>query len=208
MIRSIAAVAALLICAGLFWRFSDGDAKASSPADSPAPAGLATAVFAGGCFWCVESDFDKLAGVADVVSGYTGGLLEKPTYENHAGHVEAVKVTYDPKFLSYRALVDYHLRHIDPLDDGGQFCDRGYAYTTAIYAANADEWAAATAAIESAEKVLGAKIVTPVRDRSTFWLAEDYHQDYYLKNPIRYKYYRTACGRDARVKKVWTEAAR
>jgi peptide-methionine (S)-S-oxide reductase len=182
-------------------------AGAADAADKPAPTG-ATAIFAGGCFWCVESDFDKLAGVTDVVSGYSGGLSENPTYEDHEGHLEVVKVTYDLARVSYRALVGYHLRHIDPTDAGGQFCDRGPAYTTAIFAANADEWEAAKAAIAAAETVLGQKIVTPVRDRTAFWLAEGYHQDYARKNPVRYNYYRTACGRDARVKKVWGAKAK
>lgn len=166
-----------------------------------------TAVFAGGCFWCVETDFDKLPGVVSVVSGYAGGTLEKPTYENHTGHVEAVEVTYDPAVVSYRQLVDYHLRHIDPFDNGGQFCDRGPAYRTAIFAADAEETNAAKDAVAAAEKALGKKIVTPVRPRTSFWRAEEYHQDYAKKNPVRYNYYRSACGRDARVKKVWGGAA-
>lgn len=182
-------------------------ASAASPVPASAPDGLATAVFAGGCFWCVESDFEKLEGVKEAISGYTGGLLQNPTYENHEGHVEAVQVTYDPEIVSYRKLVDYHLRRIDPLDDGGQFCDRGHSYTTAIFAADAAEWADAKEAAAEAEKVLGKKIVTPIADRTDFWLAETYHQDYYKKNPLRYRYYRAACGRDARVKKVWGDAA-
>lgn len=180
---------------------------AAGPLPAAAPDGLATAVFAGGCFWCVESDFDKLDGVRDVVSGYSGGLKENPTYDDHDGHLEAVQVTYDPSLVSYRELVDYHLRHLDPLDSGGQFCDRGHAYTSAIFAANPDEWQAAEASIAEAEKVLGQKIVTPIIDRGAFWLAEDYHQDYYKKNPLRYKFYRTSCGRNARVSKVWGSAA-
>lgn len=181
----------------------------SAGAESVTPAagkGLATAVFAGGCFWCVESDFEKLEGVRDVVSGYAGGSLKNPTYENHEGHLEAVQVTYDPAAISYRALVDYHLRHIDPLDDGGQFCDRGHSYTTAIFVADAQERAAAEASVADAGKALGKNVLTPILDRTYFWLAENYHQDYYKKNPLRYKYYRTACGRDGRVKKVWGAA--
>ncbi|MEK7264986.1 MAG: peptide-methionine (S)-S-oxide reductase MsrA [Pseudomonadota bacterium] len=181
--------------------------SAAEPLPARAPQGFATAIFAGGCFWCVESDFEKLKGVEGVVSGYSGGLKQNPTYEDHEGHLEAVQVTYDPSVISYRGLVDYLLRHIDPLDDGGQFCDRGHAYTSAIFAGDASEWADAKAAIADAEKVLGQKIVTPVLDRGEFWLAEGYHQDYYKKNPLRYKYYRAACGRDARVKKVWGAAA-
>lgn len=179
-------------------------AQAESPPRATGEAATeATAIFAGGCFWCVETDFEKLAGVIDVVSGYSGGLKENPTYEDHAGHYEAVEVTYDPAAVTYRQLADYLLRHVDPLDAGGQFCDRGPAYRTAIFAANADEWAAAGAAVAEAEKFLGQKVATPVLERGPFWKAEDYHQDYAKKNPVRYKYYRTACGRDARVKKVW-----
>ncbi|MEZ5896034.1 MAG: peptide-methionine (S)-S-oxide reductase MsrA [Parvularculaceae bacterium] len=167
---------------------------------------MSTAVFAGGCFWCVESDFEKLGGVISAVSGYTGGLMKNPTYKNHGRHLEAVQVTYDPGVISYRALVDFHLHHIDPLDANGQFCDRGHAYTTAIFASDGDEWASAQAAIADAETQLGAKIVTPIIDRSDFWRAEEYHQDYYKKHPLRYKYYRSSCGRDRRVKAIWGDA--
>ncbi|MBB5518651.1 peptide-methionine (S)-S-oxide reductase MsrA [Amphiplicatus metriothermophilus] len=161
------------------------------------------AVFAGGCFWCVEADFEKLPGVIEAVSGYAGGERPNPTYRNHEGHVEAVEVRYDPGSVSYRALVDYFFRHIDPLDDGGQFCDRGHSYTTAIFVANAQERAAAEAAKNEAAEILGAPVVTPIRDRTRFWRAEDYHQDYYKKNPRRYRYYRAACGRDWRIEKLW-----
>lgn len=205
MFRIILSALALAVAAGVIWATSR--VSAAEPLSATAPDGLATAVFAGGCFWCVESDFDKLDGVRDVVSGYSGGAKEGPTYESHEGHLEAVQVTYDPETVSYRALVDYHLRHIDPFDEGGQFCDRGHAYTTAIFAGDASEWAAARAAIAEAEEGLGEKIATPILDRGAFWLAESYHQDYYKKNPLRYKYYRTACGRDDRVKKVWGSAA-
>jgi peptide-methionine (S)-S-oxide reductase len=189
----LAFLAALLLAA----------APAFAGQSGPPPPGLASAVFAGGCFWCVESDFDKLPGVKATVSGYTGGASQNPTYRNHDGHLEAVEVTYDPNVVSYRQLADYFLRHIDPLDDGGQFCDRGRSYTTAIFAGSPEERAAAEAALAEGEKVLNRDIVTPVRDRAPFWIAEDYHQDYYLKNPSRYRYYRSACGRDARVKAVW-----
>lgn len=185
-----AALFALLIPARLAAAEPGGDAEA-------------TAVFAGGCFWCVESDFEKLDGVKAAVSGYSGGDLANPTYENHDGHLEAVEVTYDPTVVSYRQLTDYLLRHIDPLDAGGQFCDRGPSYTTAIFHADDDERADAEAAIAETEKILGEKIATPIRARRTFWIAEDYHQDYDKKNPVRYRLYRTTCGRDARVKTVW-----
>lgn len=164
---------------------------------------LETAVFAGGCFWCVESDFEKLDGVGDVQSGYSGGALQNPTYRNHEGHLEVAKIPFDPAIISYRELVDYFFRHMDPLDDGGQFCDRGHAYTTAIFYNSAAQKEAAEESKAQADLDLGAATVTPIRELDRFWVAEDYHQDYYKKNPIRYKFYRTSCGRDRRVAKVW-----
>ncbi len=172
---------------------------ASGPEDPAAE----TAVFAGGCFWCVEADLEKLGGVGDVVSGYSGGDIENPTYENHHGHREVVEAPFDPTVISYRELVDYFLRHIDPLDADGQFCDRGHAYTTAIYYAGLDQYDAAKAAVAKAEAELGRKIETKIVPLDRFWIAEDYHQDYYKKNPVRYRFYRTTCGRDRRVKAVW-----
>lgn len=161
------------------------------------------AVLAGGCFWCVESDLEKLDGVGDVVSGYSGGENDNPTYRNHPGHIEVVRAPFDPTIISYRELVDYFFRHIDPLDDGGQFCDRGHSYTTAIFYDGAQQLEAAEASKAAAEKELGKSIVTPIRQLTTFWVAEDYHQEYYKKNPIRYNYYRKSCGRDRRVDAVW-----
>jgi peptide-methionine (S)-S-oxide reductase len=178
-------------------------AGAKDAADAPHENFSASAVFAGGCFWCVESDFEKLEGVGDVVSGYAGGLKQNPTYTDHEGHLEVARIPYDPAVISYRELVDYFFRHIDPLDDGGQFCDRGHAYTTAVFYANADEYAAAMASKEAAAAELGKPVVTPLVEFTQFWKAEDYHQDYYKKNPVRYKFYRTSCGRDRRVNQVW-----
>ena len=161
------------------------------------------AVFAGGCFWCVEADFEKLDGVGDVVSGYTGGTTPNPTYRNHTGHIEAARIPFNPTIISYRELADYFFRHVDPLDDGGQFCDRGHSYTTAIFYDGAEQAADAQAAKVNAETELGETVVTPITTLGEFWVAEDYHQDYYKKNPLRYKLYRTSCGRDRRVKKIW-----
>ncbi len=183
-------------------------AGAAAAQDAPARtdgAYSATLVLAGGCFWCVEADLEKLDGVGDVVSGYAGGTLQNPTYRNHEGHLEVVRAPYDPDVVTYRELVDYFLRHVDPLDDGGQFCDRGHSYTTAIFYQNANEYEAAQAAKAAAEEALGQPVVTPIRELDRFWIAEDYHQDYYKKNPLRYKLYRTACGRDRRVAQVWGE---
>ncbi len=180
------------------------ESVSAEPAATAEPQYL-TAVYAGGCFWCVEADLEKLDGVGDVVAGYAGGETENPTYRNHSGHLEVVEAPFDPDVISYRELTDFFLRHIDPLDDGGQFCDRGHSYTTAIFYRNDEQKADAEAAIAAAEEELGQSIVTPARELDRFWLAEDYHQDYYKKNPVRYQFYRTGCRRDARVKQVWGE---
>ncbi len=171
---------------------------------------LETAIFAGGCFWCVESDFDKVDGVLETVSGYTAGNTTNPTYKTHTkqGHLEAVKVVYDSSRVEYGELVDYFLRHIDPTDDGGQFCDRGNSYRTAVFVNSAEERAEVEmqfAAIEQAS-ILPGPIVTRVMDETAFYEAETYHQNYYMKNPARYKLYRVGCGRDKSVAQVWSKA--
>ncbi len=173
------------------------------------------AVFAGGCFWCVESDFEAVAGVRSVVSGYTGGASANPTYKDHEGHYEAVEITFDNARISYADLVAKFLRSVDVTDAGGQFCDRGPSYRTAIFVRTAEQQAAAKAAVAAAGAQLRRKIVTPVLAAKTFWRAEDYHQDYYKGTDYvltragpkqqrnAYAFYRKACGRDARVKAVW-----
>jgi peptide-methionine (S)-S-oxide reductase len=182
-------------------------------ADSPVrPSGAATAVFAGGCFWCIEADFEKLPGVFDAESGYAGGTQKNPTYEQVSaggtGHTEVVRVYYDPKKVSYQTLVDYFWRHIDPTVKDRQFCDGGSQYRSAILYQNDSEKIAAEASKAALEKSgRFGKIYTEIIPVGTFYSAEDYHQDYYKKNPIRYKYYRTACGRDARVKELWGKDA-
>ena len=166
------------------------------------------AVFAGGCFWCVESDFEKLNGVIEAVSGFTGGTLENPTYSgNHQGHYEAVEVTYDPKVVSYEELLEYFWRHIDPFDAKGQFCDKGFSYLSAIFVANEHERKLAET---SKQKIIqlfpDQTVVTPILDASTFYPIagkESYHQDYYKNFPLRYKYYRWNCGRDQRIESIW-----
>ena len=166
------------------------------------------AIFAGGCFWCMESDFEKLAGVTDVISGFTGGTLENPTYNgNHKGHYEAVEVTYDPGKVSYQALLNHYWVNIDPFDARGQFCDKGASYLSAIFVANVAERKLAE---ESKKKVMEQfphkKVVTPILNASIFYPIkgkESYHQDYYKNNPIRYKTYRWRCGRDKRLKAIW-----
>lgn len=170
----------------------------------------AKAVLAGGCFWCMEADFEKLPGVTDVISGFTGGTLQNPTYNgNHEGHYEAVEISYDPRQVSYRQLLDYYWRHIDPFDAGGQFCDRGHSYLSAIFVASSSERAIAEESKrEVAAQFPGRTVVTPILDAATFYPIkgeESYHQDYYKNNPVRYQYYRWGCGRDQRLKEIWGE---
>ena len=174
---------------------------------------LAVATFAGGCFWCVESDFDAVPGVVETVSGYTGGTVAHPTYklvsEGGTGHREAVQIRYDPKQVAYERLLHIFWRSVDPTDDGGQFCDRGESYQTAIFAGNEEERRLADASKEALEQstVLDAPVVTPIEPAGEFYPAEDYHQDYYTKNPFRYRFYRLSCGRDSRVQQVWGKQA-
>jgi peptide-methionine (S)-S-oxide reductase len=172
-------------------------------AAAPALAETETAVFAGGCFWCTEADFEKIPGVISAVSGYTGGASSNPTYQNHAGHVEAVRVTFDNAKVSYAALASRFWPTVDPTDAGGQFCDRGSSYQTAIFVSTPAQRRAAEASRAAAQRRLGKPIVTPVRDAVRFWPAEGYHQDYAKKNPLRYNVYRRGCGRDARLKALW-----
>jgi peptide-methionine (S)-S-oxide reductase len=180
---------------------------AGSLAPLPALAETRSLVVAGGCFWCVEKDFDHVPGVVATTSGYSGGTMENPTYQSHTGHREVVKIDYDSTKTDYATLVTIFFRSIDPTDEGGQFCDRGHAYTTAVTYTTDEEKAAAEKAKADAQAALGQTVVTPVEKAATFWQAEDYHQNYYKKNPIRYAYYRGGCGRDARVEQVWGAAA-
>ncbi len=189
-------------------------AQAGAPGDdstAAVPKGEAVATFAGGCFWCVESDFDKVPGVVRTISGYTGGLLKDPTYKRVSaggtGHREAVQIFYDSNRVSYEKLLDIFWRSVDPTDAGGQFCDRGQSYQTAIFANSPAQRRLAEASKQKLNKsgVLQKPIVTPIETAGVFYPAEDYHQDYYKKNPLRYKFYRYSCGRDARVVEVWGE---
>ncbi|MBT5032775.1 MAG: peptide-methionine (S)-S-oxide reductase MsrA [Proteobacteria bacterium] len=169
----------------------------------------ATAVFAGGCFWCTESDFEKLNGVIKAESGYTDGHVKNPTYRQVSaggtGHTEAVQVTYDPDIVSYRELVEYFWPTIDPTQADAQFCDHGSQYRSAIFYQTAEEKAIVETSLAKLEttKPFAARIVTQLAQRSEFYMAEDYHQDYYKKNPIRYGYYRNGCGRDQQLKDLW-----
>jgi peptide-methionine (S)-S-oxide reductase len=178
-------------------------------AAAPLRADTAKAYFAGGCFWCMESAFQEREGVTDVISGFTGGELQNPTYKgNHEGHFEAVQVTYDPKVVSYADLLDLYWVNVDPFDNGGQFCDRGFSYRSALFPATADEKKLAEASRARVEaRFAGSTVHTEIRDANTFWPVEEYHQDYYLKNPIRYNYYRWNCGRDQRLREIWGESA-
>ena len=180
-----------------------------------ASAASSKAILAGGCFWCVEHDFMKLPGVLDAVSGYSGGSRAEPTYEtynvigatNAVPHVEVVEVTYDPAKVSYDQLLDYYFRHIDPADGGGQFCDRGPAYRPVIFAASAAEREIAEDKKTAVAKLIGQPVAVEIVAAAKFWPAEDYHQDYAEKHPVKYKYYRWNCGRDQQVEKVWSGAA-
>lgn len=184
------------------------------------PAGTAfakteKALVAGGCFWCVEADFERVKGVTEVVSGFAGGTTANPTYDDHAGHIESVEITYDSSVISYDEILRLFLRSIDVTDDGGQFCDRGSSYVSAIFVHDDAQRASAKTAIDQAEKHLGQAVVTPIKAATRFWPAEAYHQDYWKSSDIvltragpktkqnAYKFYRKACGRDARLKALW-----
>jgi peptide-methionine (S)-S-oxide reductase len=186
-------------------------ASCADAAPQPAPgSNRAAAVFATGCFWCTEADFDKVPGVISTTSGYIGGRIANPSYEQvsagNTGHIEAVRVVYDPRRVSYATLANHAFRTSDPLDAGGQFCDRGYQYRSALFVANPAERRAAEAAKARAGAALKQPIATLILPAATFYPAEDYHQDYYKKNPVRYKFYRWNCGRDQRIKAVWGDA--
>lgn len=203
----------LLVAAlGLMWDALPFYATADSMPEATAvdDPNLATATFAGGCFWCMEGPFDELDGVISTTSGYTGGTKVAPTYAEVSaggtGHVEAVQVVYDPAKVSYETLLQVFWQNVDPLDNRGQFCDKGSQYQAKIFAQDDDQQASAEQskqALSRQAKFQKTPIVTAIEPAQTFYPAEDYHQDYYLKHPLRYKYYRTACGRDRRLAEVW-----
>jgi peptide-methionine (S)-S-oxide reductase len=178
--------------------------------DTEQDSGYKKATFAGGCFWCMEPPFDKLEGVISTTSGYAGGHVENPTYKQVSagvtGHAEALQIVYDPERISYRELLDVFWRNVDPLDSGGQFCDRGDQYRTAIFYHDEQQRRLAEqskAALERSGRLTGSIATEIVALNGNFYPAEDYHQDYYEKNPLRYKYYRAACGRDRRLEQLW-----
>lgn len=179
-----------------------------------APAVLAAeavATFAGGCFWCTESDFEKVPGVTSVVSGYTGGHKAGPSYEDVSaggtGHAESVEVRFDPARVSYAQLLEHYWHSVDPTVKDRQFCDEGTQYRTAIFVHDAEQRRLAEATKAQVEQQLGVKVYTEIADAGRFYPAEEYHQDYYRKNPVRYRWYRNGCGRDARLQQVWGAAA-
>ncbi len=196
--RFMAALGGLLLGVALAATAAEPVAKAQA---------TATAIFAGGCFWCMEPPYDALPGVVATTSGYTGGHKVNPTYHEVSaggtGHVEAVKIVFDPKQIGYEKLLEVFWRNVDPLDKGGQFCDRGSTYTTAIFYQDEEQKKLAEQSKAAIEKKLGKTIVTAIRPAATFYAAEDYHQDYYQKNPLRYKYYRYSCGRNQRLEELW-----
>ena len=208
--RTLAACAALValgLSAGLALSQSPAT-RAVQPGSAPA-ATLSKATFAGGCFWCVESDFDKVPGVVSTTSGYTGGTVARPTYQQVStkttGHAEAVEIVFDPAKVSYEQLLAVYWRSIDPTTKDRQFCDSGSPYRTAIFTHGPAQLAAAQASKVALDKTKPFKepIVTTIEPAGPFYPAEAYHQDYHLKNPVRYTYYRTSCGRDARLKQLW-----
>lgn len=200
---------AVMATAGLGGLALATGASGQSADTTPITVETETAIFAGGCFWCVEKDFDHVEGVLSTTSGYIGGRTDNPTYRSHGpdGHIEAVEVVYDPQAVSYEQLAHSFFRTVDPLDDGGQFCDRGNSYRTAVFVLDDEQRMIAEEAAQAASMALGQPVVTRILDASTFWDAEDFHQDYYQKNPLRYNFYRTSCGRDRTVERVWGEQA-
>jgi peptide-methionine (S)-S-oxide reductase len=204
MSKTLAALASGLLLLAL--------AAPHAAAQAPAPK-TAVATFAGGCFWCMEPPYDKLPGVISTTSGYMGGKKRYPTYEEvsagFTGHTEVVQVAYDPSKVTYEQLLEVFWRNIDPTVKDKQFCDEGSQYRTAIFVHDDAQLKAAEASKAALDKTKPFKdpIVTPIQLAGEFWAAEDYHQDYYLKNPVRYSYYRTGCGRDARLKQLWGAAA-
>ncbi|MEW6272798.1 MAG: peptide-methionine (S)-S-oxide reductase MsrA [Thermodesulfobacteriota bacterium] len=208
-----ASLSSLVLAAALLVALLAGRPAAQTAAPAPAPTGeLAKATFAGGCFWCMEPPFDELDGVVSTTSGYTGGETPNPTYEQVSaggtGHAEAVEIVYDPSKVGYEKLLEVFWRNVDPTTPNRQFCDVGSQYRTAIFTHGAEQKRLAEESkrkLEASGK-LGKPIVTEIVEATEFYPAEDYHQDYYEKNPIRYKFYRYNCGRDQRLEELWGDS--
>lgn len=201
----------LALLASLLLRSPSAPADPAGGAGSPAPGArtLAKATFAGGCFWCMEPPFEKLEGVVSVTAGYTGGTKPKPTYEEvgngGTGHVEAVEILFDPSKVSYEKLLDVFWRNIDPTNGRGQFCDFGESYRSGVFVHDETQRRLAEASKKRIEatKRFAEPVLTPITSAGPFWPAEEYHQDYYRKNPLRYRLYRAGCGRDSRLAELW-----
>jgi len=192
--RWILAAAAALLLAAL---------AAGSGASPSRAAASNTAIFAGGCFWCMEAAFDEVDGVTETISGYAGGTKPNPTYGDHEGYLEAVKVTYDPAKVTYAKLLDHYWQNIDPFDPDGQFCDKGSAYHSAIFFGNDEEKKLAETTKEEIAARFKQTVATEIKPTTTFTAAEDYHQDYHNQNPVSYKYYKWGCGRAQRLAEIW-----
>jgi peptide-methionine (S)-S-oxide reductase len=188
------------------WLRPSGDPKVAA-----APKSEAKATFAGGCFWCMEGPFDKLPGVVSTTSGYTGGLVARPSYEavssGRTGHAESVQVVYDPTRVSYEQLLHVYWRNVDPFDGAGQFCDRGTQYRPAIFYHDDAQRRLAEASRAELQARFKDPIQVQIVPAGPFYAAEEYHQDYYVRNPARYRFYRFGCGRDSRLKQVWGKEA-
>lgn len=186
-------------------------AAPGTQAAPPLEEGQAQAIFAGGCFWCMEKPFDVIDGVLSTTSGYTGGTQKNPTYEQvsrkQTTHIEAIRIVYDPSKVTYAQLLNVFWHNVDPTQANGQFCDSGPQYRTAIFPSSAEERSAAEASKAKVEEQLSKKVYTDILDASVFWVAEDYHQDYYKTNPTRYSFYRWNCGRDQRLEEIWGDQA-
>lgn len=214
MTRVAAVLFALVALVGGAALLVAGPAQEEPKQAAAAPqAGLETATFASGCFWCTESDFDKVKGVTETISGFMGGKTENPTYaevsRGNTGHAEALQIKFDPKVVSYKELVDYYWRHVDLLDGGGQFCDRGNQYRPVIFTHTPEQRRLAEdskAALDKSGR-FDKPIAVQIVDASVFTPAEDYHQDYHNTHPLQYRYYRYACGRDKRIEQLWGEEA-
>jgi peptide-methionine (S)-S-oxide reductase len=205
-------IGALGLAVLLLARPRASDARQSPPAANDGESQeRRTIILAGGCFWCMEPPFEKVPGVYGVRSGYTAGRVVNPTYEQvsagSTGHTEAVEIEFDPRRVTYEQLLDLFWHNIDPLTANAQFCDRGSQYRAGIYPKSAEERASAEASKAAIARKLGKPVVTEIVDATTFYPAEEYHQDYYKKNPVRYKFYRGGCGRDGRLKQLWGDAA-
>jgi peptide-methionine (S)-S-oxide reductase len=210
VLRAARAALTLAACGLAALSGGAGAGESGGAAEVPRPEGSAVATFAGGCFWCMEPPFDALPGVLSTTSGYTGGHVADPSYdqvsEGGTGHAESVQVVYDPQRVRYAELLEVFWRNVDPLDGGGQFCDRGAQYRSAIFVHDAEQRRQAEESKREVTARLGKPVATQIVDAARFYPAEAYHQDYARRNPIRYRFYRGGCGRDARLRELWGEA--